>query len=268
MTIRLLFALAALAVAPLPARGDDERPTPRDEEARQDLTRLQGTWQLESLQGPGKGKPDVKQHTLFVGGELYLVRDGDRTVQAGVLRLLPTRTPRRIDVSVRKGQHEDNTMLGIYELKGDTLKLCFDPEGEGRPASFATRADSSVFVAVYKRTRPIGQTVEIAGKYKSESAGGDGKKQVMAAEIEKRGDAYLVRWKVPGGVAYLGMGIRQGSTLSVAWVNRGSIGLSVYQIDKGPRLTGVYTEVGGPGIVASETLQAIERDWVEVRNRR
>ncbi|MFO0925993.1 MAG: hypothetical protein U0736_03015 [Gemmataceae bacterium] len=72
---------------------------------------------------------------------------------------------------------------------------------------------------------------------------------------------------MPGGVAYLGMGIRQGDTLSVAWANRGTVGLSVYQIEKGPKLTGVYTELGGPGIVATETLTGAARDWVEVRQR-
>jgi hypothetical protein len=88
------------------------------------------------------------------------------------------------------------------------------------------------------------------------------------ADIQKRGDAYFVRWEVRGGVAYIGAGIRNGNTLSVAWLNRGSAGISVYQIEKGPKLVGTYTEVGGPGLVGREVLSFSKTNWVEVHNRR
>ena len=99
--------------------------------------------------------------------------------------------------------------------------------------------------------------------------GGDGKKQTLKVEIQKRGDAYLLRWDVRGGVAFVGSGIRQGNTLSVAWVNRGSVGVSVYKIEKGPKLVGTYTEVGGPGLIGKEVLTAdAKTDGMEARNRR
>ena len=41
-----------------------------------------------------------------------------------------------------------------------------------------------------------------------------------AADPDFRGPLLRTMAQRPGGVAYLGMGIRQGSTLSVAWVNR------------------------------------------------
>src|SRR5262245_26851471 len=268
MTVRVLSVLAVLALVVIQAGADDEKkPSTREQDARKDLSELQGTWQLESLQTNAKSKVDVKKRTLFIGGELFLVRDGEKVLQAGVLRLTTSRSPRRIDVTVRQGQHADNTMLGIYELKGDTLKVCFDPEGETRPAKFAPKEDTAHFLAVYKRAKVLDESIDIVRKYKSESSAGDGKQQMMGAEIENQGDAYLVRWTVPGGVAYIGSGIRQGSTLSVAWVNRGSIGLSVYQIEKGPKLTGLYTEVGGPGLVAHEVLLPAGKEAVEVRLR-
>jgi len=269
MRVRIASMLTILVLMATPVWADEEAPNSRDEEAQKDLSQLQGTWQLQSLENGNKETIKVGKRTLFIGGELYVSRHGDRIVQTGLLRLMTNRTPRRIDVVIRKGQYEDNTMLGIYEIKNDTLKVCFDPEGESRPVSFKPQENSPQFVAVYKRVKPaVPEEVDIVGKYRSESIGADGKKQVMAAEVLRRGDAYMVRWMVPGGLAYIGMGIRQGNTLSVAWVNRGSFGLSVYQITKGPKLTGQYTEVGGPGLIATESLTSTgEGGWVEVRQR-
>jgi hypothetical protein len=169
-------------------------------------------------------------------------------------------------VAVRKGQHEDTTMLGIYELSGDTLKVCFDPEGDSRPKKFAAESETKRFVAVYQRVRPAGETGDIRGKYRSESVGLDGKKQTSHAEIQKHGDAYLVRWTVSEGVAYIGTGIRQGNTFSVAWANRGGAGVSVYKIEKGGVLNGMFTELGGAGVIGQETLTPTKATgWIEVR---
>jgi uncharacterized protein (TIGR03067 family) len=266
MMARLCCVLAVFAVCSATARVE-ERPSKRDQDTRKGLLELQGTWQLESIEDGKKAKIDVKKRTLFVGADLVLVQQGEKLVQAGQVRLNTSKSPPTIDIVVRKGEHEDNTMLGIYELKGDTLKVCFDPEGESRPKKFEAKKDSAVFVAVYKRVKRANEEIDIRGSYRSETYGPDNKKATMSAEIQKRGDAYLIKWQVSEGVAYLGTGIRQGDTLSVAWVNRGSVGVSVYKIEKGPKLVGVYTEVGGAGLVAKEVLSVSKSNWVEARAR-
>lgn len=275
MMARLWCVLAVLALCAAPARVEEEKdkkkekekPSKREQDTRKDLLELQGTWKLESIEDGKKARIELKKRTLFVGSDLVLVQEGDKIVQAGEVRLNPTKSPPCIDVVVKKGEHEDNTMLGIYELKGDTLKVCFDPEGESRPKKFETKKDSPVFVATYKRVKRPDEDVDIRGRYRSESIGPNNKKVTMDAEIQKRGDAYLVRWEVSEGVAYVGTGIRKGDTLSVAWVNRGSIGMSVYKIEKGPKLVGEYTDVGGAGLIGKETLTATKSDWVEARLR-
>jgi uncharacterized protein (TIGR03067 family) len=259
LAVALLFA-ASVRV--------EEPPAKKGEENRKDLQEMQGTWQLESVEDSKKTKLDARKRTLFVGGELVVVQEGDKVVQAGTLRLVASKSPRVIDFVVRSGEREDTTMLGIYELKGDQLKVCFDPEGESRPKKFAAKADTSVYVATYKRVKRPDETIDIRGRYRCETYGTDGKKQTLRVEIQKRGDAYLLRWDARGGVAFIGTGIRQGNTLSVAWVNRGSAGVSVYKIEKGPKLSGTYTEVGGPGLVGREVLStATKTDWMEVRRR-
>src|SRR5262249_5294553 len=114
MKVRAAAVVAFLFLVAGGARADDGADG-RDS-ARQELLKLQGTWQLQS---PAKAD---KERTLFIGGDVFLVREGDRIVQAGTLRLSPAK--KGVDAIVRKGQHEGNTMLGVYELKGDTLKFC------------------------------------------------------------------------------------------------------------------------------------------------
>lgn len=258
--LAISFLLISTAVA-------DEAPLSKEDAARNDLQLMQGTWRLESFEDAKKSKVNPTSRTLFVGAELSILRDGEKVLQIGTMRLTTAKSPRRIDVVVKKGQHEDSTMLGIYELKDDTLKVCFDPEGEGRPSAFESKADTSRYVAVYKRVKRPGETIDIVGKYTSTNFGSDGKKTSMGAQIEKRGDAYLVRWTVPGGVAFVGTGLRKGDQLSVTWANRGTIGLSVYKIEKGPKLTGEFTELGGVGIVAREEMTPKKDGQVEVRLR-
>jgi hypothetical protein len=44
-------------------------------------------------------------------------------------------------------------MLGIYEIDGDTLKVCFDPQGKVRPTEFKSAPGSENFVNVHKRVK-------------------------------------------------------------------------------------------------------------------
>jgi hypothetical protein len=54
---------------------------------------------------------------------------------------------------VAEGPNKGTVILGIYEISGDTLKVCFDPEGKKRPTEFKTAAGSQTTLAVYKRVK-------------------------------------------------------------------------------------------------------------------
>lgn len=251
-TLVLVFSASA---GEEPRARAEEGPS-KEEEARKDLLKIQGTWNLEKLQEDGKlaAKADLADRTIFIGSEVFLLRQGEKILQAGTLRLTAGRTPHPINAVVRSGKNEGVTMLGLYELKGDTLTLCFDPSGDARPKAFDAPSGSGRILATYKRIRPADQTVEIVGLYKCESFGTGGRKLTSSAEVQRHGDAYLIRWTMAGAPAYVGVGIRKANTLSVAWGNRGTVGVSVYEISKGPKLIGTYTEVGGIGIIGKEQL--------------
>jgi hypothetical protein len=52
-----------------------------------------------------------------------------------------------------EGPNKGAVMLGIYEIDGDTLRVCFDPEGKKRPTEFKSASGSQTFVNVHKRAK-------------------------------------------------------------------------------------------------------------------
>jgi uncharacterized protein (TIGR03067 family) len=226
--------------------------------AKKEFEKLQGTWTFDSYEEGGQKTPaaDLQEKRIFFGANQFIVKNGDELVQVGSLKLDPIDGHRDIDATVAAGLHKGNTMLGIYSLKDNVFKVCIDPEGNERPKEFKTTADSGLFLAVYKRVIPTGEEVDISGQYKSESLQFTGEKQQAEVEIKRLGDCYLVKWSKGILDAYVGIGLRKGEVLAVCWANQGQIGACLYQIEKGPRLTGVWTMLGGAGVVQRETLTA------------
>ena len=53
-----------------------------------------------------------------------------------------------------EGPGKGKTMLGIYELTGDTYKVCFALPGGERPKEFASKPGSKTMLIVMKREKP------------------------------------------------------------------------------------------------------------------
>jgi uncharacterized protein (TIGR03067 family) len=253
---KVLVTLAAALVlvgSPVAANGEEDEAA-----VKKELAKWQGLWTFESLEKDGKPMPaeKLKNRTIFFGADRYLVRLGGDILQIASQKLYPTETPTALDVKILAGPDKDETMLGIYELKGDTLRVCLDSKGKARPKAFKTTANSGLVLAVYRRARPLVQDEpDITGSYLCEGVLLDGNKYKAKVEIQKLGDAYMVRWTRGIAEAHIGVGIRKGNLLSVCFAaGRGGAGIVVYQIDKGPRLVGEWTDLGGIGIVQSETL--------------
>lgn len=148
MRILPTVALSILTFS-VAARADDKAAVDKE------LQKFQGAWTFESVETGGKkGSADeLKGMTLKFEGAKHTVSKGDEVIQVGTQKIDPTKSPKTIDVTMTDGPSKGMVMLGIYEIDGDTLKVCFDFEGRKRPTEFKSPAGSPTFLNVHKRVK-------------------------------------------------------------------------------------------------------------------
>ena len=104
---------------------------PKDD-AKGDKDKFQGSWKVVSGEHDGVTLPEekTKELTVTFQDDKVTIRVGDKTEPEQTFKLDPAKKPREIDVTPHA--------KGIYELKGDDLKIRFARGSEYlRHASFA-----------------------------------------------------------------------------------------------------------------------------------
>jgi uncharacterized protein (TIGR03067 family) len=138
---QLLSAVLVLA-APAPA------------EDKKDAERLQGEWTAVSFRRGTIAEPgddDVKKFKVVIKDDLMTINDGKRDEKL-TIRLGPTKKLKEIDLTPQDKGAEAK-VLGIYELNGDDLKICFTKAGGARPTKFAWDPDAGQTLIVFKRQK-------------------------------------------------------------------------------------------------------------------
>jgi len=135
-----LFAISALLITSA-AHADD-------------LKAMQGTWKLESAETRGQKveSDEAKDIVVKITGERYEVRVNDK-IDGGTLKLDETQKPKTMDATDTEGDDVGKVVKAIYELSGDTLRVCHGGDGDERPKEMATKEDSSVIIMIFKREK-------------------------------------------------------------------------------------------------------------------
>jgi uncharacterized protein (TIGR03067 family) len=155
--VGVVLLAGATAGAAAPSRVADQ---PRTDAVRKEMKKFAGTWAVVAVESNGRkgAEEDLKplRYVFDAGGKWKLRRD-DETIAEGTYEVDPTKKPRTIDfkiVSTVSERDKGATSLGIYEIEGDTLKVCRDWPGEGkRPSDFSAAADSKQILGEYKREK-------------------------------------------------------------------------------------------------------------------
>lgn len=105
------------------------------------LDALRGTWDVVT-----KSQADFEVRQLIFEGDTFtaVLREQDRKMVQ--FKIDPAQKPMHIDMDAGKEKH-----VGIYELKGDTLRLCFAITGTTRPSEF--KAADGIILVTLKRAK-------------------------------------------------------------------------------------------------------------------
>ena len=120
-----------------------------------ELEKFEGTWRYASMEAEGAPLPEAafKDARLVLRGDQFTLTNPMGT-NRGTYRLDPTQTPKLIDVEFTEGPEKGKTVLGIYELEGDTCRVCRGQAGKPRPTEFVSKAGSGYLLEVLKRQKP------------------------------------------------------------------------------------------------------------------
>jgi uncharacterized protein (TIGR03067 family) len=121
------------------------------DDAKKDEEKMQGTWTVVSMEWSGnkESAEDVKEMKVTVKDNSITISNGRRD-ETTTFKLDPSKTPKAFDFKDK----DQKGGMGIYELDGDDLKLCFvTEEGKKRPTEFTSKRDSGHTLIVLKRQK-------------------------------------------------------------------------------------------------------------------
>jgi uncharacterized protein (TIGR03067 family) len=128
-------------------------PTVRADAAADDWKRLAGTWKVDSATLNGDDATAAfKEAVLTIGEEKYSVAFAG-TTDAGKLTLDPAKKPKQMTIKGTEGPNKDKTIPAIYEVDGDTLKVCYTLEGKEVPKEFKSTAENKTLLVTYQRDK-------------------------------------------------------------------------------------------------------------------
>src|SRR5437667_2229264 len=119
--------------------------------AKSDLDLLQGDWALMEMVANGEKLSDdaLASIKLNIKSNQYSLETKDEPSQ-GSFKLTERGNPRLMDVTTRGGDE----LAAIYEIAGDTFKVCYAVNGAARPTEFKSTEGSDHVMAIYKRKAP------------------------------------------------------------------------------------------------------------------
>ena len=122
---------------------------PQDDPAKKDLEKMQGKWKIEAEVIEGQKTPAklLAKTSITIKGDnlIWEPKEDNGTIK---IKLDPSKKPPAIDLIDGK-----NIALGIYQLEGDTLRVCWEDFKSNRPRPKAFEATEENRYLILKRDK-------------------------------------------------------------------------------------------------------------------
>jgi RNA polymerase sigma factor (sigma-70 family) len=162
----------------------------REDGVKGDLSKLQGGWQMVGCEEGGKPVPPedvIPIEFLSVSGTTFFLKSGLEGWK-GNFTIDPSKDPKWIDQVTTAGL----AFKGVYELKGDTLRVLLGAAGGERPRELTTRAGEKLRLRTYARVK-AGRTGHGRAVY-SVALSADARRLITGS-----GDGTAILWETATG---------------------------------------------------------------------
>jgi uncharacterized protein (TIGR03067 family) len=128
-------------------------PSVRGDATADDWKKLAGTWRVEAATLNGAdATATLKAAVLTIEEGKYKLFLGN--TDAGTLAIDPGKKPKAMTITGTDGPNKGKTIPAIYEIDGDTLKICYTlGGGKDAPTEFQSTAENKALFVTYKRDK-------------------------------------------------------------------------------------------------------------------
>ena len=119
-----------------------------------DAKAIEGSWTPIKAEFGGQPIPDAVLKTIslkLAGGKYGVMAEGHP--DNGTYSLNTAVQPKSTAVTGTDGPNKGKTFPCIYELNGDTLRICYDLSGAKRPSEFKSVAGTKLYLVTYVRKK-------------------------------------------------------------------------------------------------------------------
>src|SRR5580698_1407522 len=119
-----------------------------------DADAIQGSWIPAKAELAGQAMTDdiLKTISLKLDHGKYEVFVGEHP-DRGTYTIDPGTKPKSMSVTGTEGPNQGKTFPAIYQLAGDTLRICYDLSGAKRPTEFKSIAGTQLYLVTYHRKK-------------------------------------------------------------------------------------------------------------------
>jgi uncharacterized protein (TIGR03067 family) len=151
LSFPLALAAGALAIGLLSGGIRAAGPSQRD------IAAMQGVWTVESLtlDGHAVSPEQLKSWRRIVEPNSHVTwKNGTETIMELDMKFDASQKPMTLDSTIATGDSRGQTLLAIYELINDELRVCFASPGKSRPREYSSALGSGQSLYTAKRVKP------------------------------------------------------------------------------------------------------------------